>query len=86
MKSSEFISDLKNEFLTEQNDWKNTLVILIDGICFQKVQKFLPTSFLETCLPSSTVPATTLIRTGLVPEQSGLFAWSQYYQETDERV
>ena len=86
MKSSEFISDLKNEFLTEQNDWKNTLVILIDGICFQKVQKFLPTSFLETCLPSSTVPATTLIRTGLVPEQSGLFAWSQYYQETDEIV
>jgi len=55
-------------------------------MCFQKVQKFLPTRFLETCRPSSTVPATTLIRTGLVPEQSGLFAWSQYYQETDEIV
>lgn len=86
MKSVEFISNLKNEFLSEKNNWKNTLVILIDGMCLKKVKKILPTQFLETCLPSSTVPATTLIRTGLLPEKSGLFAWSQYYQETDEII
>lgn len=86
MKSIEFISHLKNEFLNKNNIWENTLLILIDGIRLQNIQAILQTQFLETCLPSSTVPATTLIRTGLLPQESGLFAWSQYYKETDEIV
>ena len=81
-----FLAELKQKLLTDAVAYQNTILIVIDGMGYHQMKNIYPCDFLKTCLPSSTVPATTLLRTGLSPEEAGLYGWSQYFHQTNEIV
>lgn len=81
-----FIKNLKHELLNETYFFDNTILIVIDGMGYHQIKNLYPCEKLTTCIPSSTVPATTLLRTALSPTESQLFGWSQYYEQTDEII
>lgn len=71
------------------------LVLLIDGMGTHQVEKYckedgffrthLVTS-VESTYPPTTVAATTALRTGLLPSETGWLAWHQYHPSVDDDI
>lgn len=77
----------------EDNKIEQLMVILVDGLGYNQLQTYLSEeSFLrknlhhrvETGYPTSTVPSTTMIRTGKTPLETGWMAWQQYMPNVDD--
>lgn len=76
-------------------DYKNVVVILLDGLGQYALNKMLaPTSFLRShfvqelsaVYPSSTVPATTSFKTGLTPLEHGWWGHFLYFKTLGQTV
>ena len=84
---------LLDKYLTK--DYKNVVVILLDGMGQQALNRHLPpTSFLRShfvqelsaVYPSSTVPATVSFKTGLTPIEHGWWGHFLYFKNLGQTV
>ncbi len=76
--------------------YKNIALIVLDGMGTEQLDVlsdsvtdyFYKNKYdtIDTIVPSTTVAATTTLRTGLLPVSHGLLGWSQYYKESGEIV
>jgi predicted AlkP superfamily pyrophosphatase or phosphodiesterase len=75
------LSDLKNS--------KNIILLLVDGLGFEYLQKYGKGSYLEkhcikkitSVFPSTTAAAVTALETGVPPQQHGITGWFMYLKE-----
>ena len=81
--------------ILEERKPKNVVTILFDGMGANTLKKVLPDdAFLvknmlkpiSTVFPATTVAATTSIRTGLNPVETGMLGWNMYYSEIDKII
>ncbi len=79
----------------DTHKFQHIFLILIDGMGSRILQKHAdPDSYflnhmkkeVETVYPPTTSAATTAIRTGLAPSQTGWIGWNQYFQECDDEI
>lgn len=86
-------SDEKLDEWIQENKIEQLLVVLVDGLGYNQVQKYLPEdSFIrkhishkvEAIYPTATVPSTTTIRTGKFPIQTGWLGWHQHVPGVDD--
>ena len=78
-----------------QKQYKNVVVLLLDGMGLNIMEKHLPpdgffrshliTAYSST-FPPTTVAATTAMDSGLFPNQSAWIGWSGYFKEIDRNV
>lgn len=82
-----------DEYLSEE--YRNVVLILIDGLGIDAIQKHLTQrssirktlkSSISSVFPSTTVAATTAVLSGKSPIETGWFGWHQYFKEEDENV
>ena len=83
-----------DKILDERNP-RNVVVILFDGMGSNILDKVLTSnSFfiknriktITTVFPATTVAATTSIRTGLNPSETGMLGWNMYYKDIDKTI
>lgn len=83
-----------DDILREKNP-DNVVLILFDGMGSRILNRVLEgNSFLiknrykeiTTVFPATTVAATTAIRTGLNPVESGMLGWNMYYNKLDKTI
>ena len=81
--------------ILEERKPKNVVTILFDGMGSNIIDNILPSdSFMirnrlkkiTTVFPATTVAATTSIRTGLNPVESGMLGWYMYFKDIDKTV
>ena len=81
--------------ILEERKPKNVVTILFDGMGSNIIDKILPEdSFfikhriktITTVFPATTVAATTSIRTGLNPIETGMLGWSIYFKDIDKII
>ena len=81
--------------ILEENKPKNVITILFDGMGSNIIDRQLDKNdFLikhrikpiTTVFPATTVAATTAIRTGLNPVESGMLGWNMYFKEIDKTI
>lgn len=78
-----------------QKQYKNIVVLLLDGMGVSSMEKHLKadgffrrnmkTTYSST-FPPTTVAATTAVDSGLFPNQSGWLGWTGYFKELDRNV
>ena len=81
--------------ILEERKPKNVVTILFDGMSSNIIDNILPPdSFMiknrlkkiTTVFPATTVAATTSIRTGLNPVESGMLGWYMYFKDIDKTI
>ena len=81
--------------LLEEKKPKNVVTILLDGMGNSLLDKHLTKdSFfiknriksISTVFPATTVAATTSMRTGLNPCETGMLGWTMYFDECDDTI
>ena len=81
--------------ILEERKPKNVVTILYDGMGSNILDKILaPDSFfiknrltkINTVFPATTVAATTSIRTGLNPVETGMLGWYMYFKDIDKTI
>lgn len=81
--------------LLEEKNPKNVVTILLDGMGTSILNKHLPKdSFfmkhklkdITTVFPATTVAATTSMRTGLNPCETGMLGWTMYFDDCDKTI
>ena len=81
--------------ILEERKPKNVVTILFDGMGSNIIDNILsPDSFMiknrlkkiTTIFPATTVAATTTIRTGLNPIESGMLGWYMYFKDIDKTI
>lgn len=81
--------------ILEERKPKNVVTILFDGMGSNIIDRILPEdSFfiknrikpITTVFPATTVAATTSMRTGLNPVETGMLGWSMYFKDIDKIV
>ncbi len=77
------------------NEYRNIILLLIDGLGVDAIQKHLTKkaiirkslkTTITSVFPSTTVAATTSVLSGKAPLETGWFGWHQYFKEADESV
>lgn len=78
-----------------QKDYKNVVLLLLDGMGNNILQKHLSqdgffrrhlTSVYSSTFPPTTVAATTAADSGLFPNQSGWLGWTGYFDKIDRNI
>ncbi|MFA6627533.1 MAG: GrpB family protein, partial [Bacilli bacterium] len=73
----------------------HVLLILLDGMGIDIMEKNLPedaflwkhlSKQITTIYPPTTVAATTMVQTGLLPADTGWIGWNQYFKDIDRHV
>lgn len=86
------LSYLDNYFT---KDYRNVILLLIDGLGVDAIQKHLTKkaiirrslkTTITSVFPSTTVAATTAVLSGKAPIETGWFGWHQYFKEEDQSV
>ena len=81
--------------ILEERKPKNVVTILFDGMGSNIIDRILPKdSFfikhrikpITTVFPATTVAATTSMRTGLNPVETGMLGWSIYFKDIDKII
>lgn len=81
--------------ILEENKPKNVITILFDGMGSNILDRQLDKNdflikhrikSITTVFPATTVAATTAIRTGLNPVESGMLGWNMYFKEIDKTI
>lgn len=79
----------------EEHHIQQLLVVLVDGMGSHQIHEFLDengflcaneTEVIQSVLPPTTVAATTALRSGLYPSESGYLGWYQYMPHLDDSV
>uniref|UniRef100_UPI004057848A alkaline phosphatase family protein n=1 Tax=Acetatifactor sp. TaxID=1872090 RepID=UPI004057848A len=88
-------STLKAADALLHKEYKNVVVLLLDGMGVSSMKKHLkPDGFFRrnmkctysSTFPPTTVAATTAVDSGLLPNQSGWLGWTGYFKELDRNV
>ena len=78
-----------------QNQFEHVIVLLIDAMGVSILQKHLDSSSfflshlkeeLTTVFPPTTTAATTSLRTGKYPNETGWLGWNEYFKEKDDNI
>lgn len=78
-----------------QKDYKNVVLLLLDGMGINILQKHLSEdgffrrhlkSVYSSTFPPTTVAATTAVDSGLFPNQSGWLGWTGYFDKIDRNI
>ena len=78
-----------------QNQFEHIVVLLIDAMGVSILQKHLDSSSfflshlkeeLTTVFPPTTTAATTSLRTGKYPNETGWLGWNEYFKEKDDNI
>ncbi|MEA4876038.1 alkaline phosphatase family protein [Anaerorhabdus sp.] len=86
-------SDAKLDEWIKSNEIEQLLVVLVDGMGYNQLEKYLSEDMflrkychhkVETVYPTSTVPSTTTVRTGKFPMESGWMGWQQFLPDVDD--
>lgn len=79
----------------KEHDFDHVIALLIDGMGTYQIKQYLPedaflntylTASIQTVYPSTTVAATTSMRCGMTPAESGYLGWHQYFETIDDSV
>lgn len=77
------------EELNDLKNYENIILLLIDGLGYEYLEKYGENSFLKkNCIkkltsvfPSTTASATTTLETGVAPQQHGITGWFMFLKE-----